>query len=120
MGLASVGLGKAVSGAGWRPGAYIAGSCGAAVLATAMILLAMSPVGQVPTSQLNYDPTHWTEKAHAFAAGALATASLRYLWPAAVANKPHKVALGTTMGAAVTCGAWFLNSALCWATPFCL
>ncbi len=123
LGVASVGVGKALAGAGQRPAVWVAATAAACALLCALCCLAGVPLGApaAGAQQLSgYDAAHWWPAARAAGAGAMAAGAALYVWPAAAATKVAQARAGAALGAAVTVVCGVLAAGLCAGTPYCL
>lgn len=120
VGLACVGLGKAISGAGARPSVMIALATSITLLLTAMACLLPVPVGKVAVEDLHYDKGHLTDRVLAFMHGALAFTSIMHLAPAALQSKARRGKVGVLIGVAVAVACWLVHGFMCLSTPYCL
>mmetsp|Transcript_19138 Transcript_19138/g.41285 ORF Transcript_19138/g.41285 Transcript_19138/m.41285 type:complete len:746 (-) Transcript_19138:1449-3686(-) len=117
VGLACVGLGKAMSGAGWWPSLFISAGVAGMALMTAVCCLAGLPLGT--SDVVKFDEDGSMRKVEAAIAGALLLATLRYLLPVALTLKARRTRTGIALGAAVAGAALLLQALLCLTTPYC-
>jgi hypothetical protein len=138
VGLACVGLAKAVFGVGTRAGVWLAAACAAVSVGTAVGCLAGTRLGaQLPAASSNeasggtlsahlsaiappFDAQHWGEVARLACAGALLAVSGLAVWPAAVSRKAQRAQSGGLLGLLVAGVAQLAALALCAATPYCI